>query len=285
MKQLLWCTILIISFGFLHLVYAAETASQTVSATLTRTPPPPGGGGGTNPGGIIAGGVVGGVAAAGGAAALSPLFLPGLLLGAAAPIETPLCPTALCDGKAIADLQACGDQFCYLLKAIAENCLHNECNSKYILIADNCVSAGGYNIATFKLPKELATQNCVLNVKMTQISDPFGVFKGRPEINSRMYFNTSICDINKLYKNQRYWKVNANSGEVPMDVIAMQGQCGIAKKYAVIHTANKSDVGILVTSYNMGGKKSNIGRGKCIPTRKYAVLLEFSNLPVNTLIQ
>lgn len=287
--RLLMAFILMLSSSAAFAQEETNTSTNQFAVTVVQGDIPGGGGGGGGGGG--AGTAIGvaagaGAAAAGaGAAALSPLFLPGLLVGAAASLEAPLCPVCLCDGKVIAELQACSEKYQYLLKAIAENCLHNPCNSKYVLVSDTCVMPGTYNVATFKIPKELAKNN-IISVKLTQISDPYKTIKDRPEINSRIYINKSMADITKLYKNQRYWRVHKGSGEVDMDMLSNTEKAGILKKYGEINTTkNPEDTGILVTSYNMNGRKAHLPKGSKSTSKRYAVLLEFSNLDKAALVK
>lgn len=246
---------------------------------IPPTPPTPSPSPSPNNGGAaFAVGTGAGVVAAAGTAALSPFLLPGLLIGAAANMDCPLLPICLSDGKVIAELIACSGKFDYILKAISRNCIHDCCVSKYVLITDSYINAGTYNIVSIKLPKELLKANKVLSVKITQISNPYSVFKNKAEIESKLYINKSPQDIFKLYKHQKSWKSDRNNSEVFSKTLNMDRNLGILEKYGEINFTNPTnDIAILVTSYDDKGRKPILSKGAKGPQQKYAILVEFSN--------
>ena len=287
------CILVIILAIFMMplIAFADNTTTNAFGVTVAPGDIPGGGGGGGGGGGagvaIGVGAGAGAVAAGAAGAALAPSLLPGLLLGAAASLEAPLTPVCLCDGKIIAELQSCADRFCYLLKAISKNCLHNPCNSKYIMVSDTTIQPGSYNVVTLQLPKELVQGNGVMSVKLTQVSNPFKIIKNRPEIDSRLYINKDVAEINQLYKHQKYWKVNKRNGEVAYNINRVESKSGTVIKYGEInYTKAPKDTAILVTTYNFNGKKSMLkSNSKPANCQRYAVLLEFSNLDIPTILK
>lgn len=258
----------------------------TITPDMIPPQPAPTPSGGGNPAAAIAIGTSGGVLAAAGTAALSPFFLPGLLIGAAANMDCPLLPICLFDGKVIEQLKTYSQRFYYILKAISQNNMHEGMVSKYVLITDTSINAGSYNIVLLKLPKELLGTNTFLSIKITQISNPFNVSRNKAEIDSKLYINKTASDIFKLHKHKKPIKADRKNTEVPFVTSKIDGDNGILEKYSTIDfTKITNDVAILDTSYSYKGNKSHLPRGSKGPLQRYAVLIEFSNLSPNMLIK
>ncbi|MDD3238210.1 MAG: hypothetical protein PHV37_08965 [Candidatus Gastranaerophilales bacterium] len=210
-----------------------------------------------------------------------------MILGCAAGIDCPIEAISLCDAKIINDLKACTNQTKYILKAIEENCIHNPCTSKYVLIVDTKITPGNYNIVTFELPKEILNNTKTMSVKITQISDAFKIYRERPEINSKLYIGTTQNELEKLYKHQRYWGNRKNIGEIKLSKISIQPEKGIIIEVGEMDFSKQEipKTATIVTTYNKFGRKSMLPKGVKSRSIRYAILIELSNLPKTNLIK
>ncbi len=266
----------------------ATTSYFPLTITPSMIPAEPSGGSNVGTAVGVAVGTTGGIAAAaGGGAYLSPFLLPGLILGFATDASIPLLAFCLDDEKVMAKIKADAPKYPLIAKAVSSSPVHKCSVSKYIFIYDTKIRAGNFNIISLKLPKELLNQTNLLSFKITQISDPFKLNKDdRPELDSRLFINKSLNDINKLYSSQRYLKAKKGTGEVKTTQLNADGPDGILQKYGEIDFSKETnDTAFLVTSFNPNGIKSALKKGVTIPNQQYAVLIEFSNLDKNSLIK
>lgn len=256
-------------------VNAATTASQTISATLTRTPPVPvvpGGGGGTGTGGIVAGGVVGGAAAAGASAlAFAPLLLVGLgpnaCVCAAAPID---CTT---------------DPACFLQAAIREHGCLQPCNGRYCSTCDkfyfvqnDCdIQNGTYDVDEIRLPDNFKNAG---KIKINAIiaSQPYGETGLTPDFTLDIYSNISRADLNKKFETQQFLHhYLMKRYEVPLNITCKNYGFGLQKLSGVINTCqlNVNQPLYAVVRYTHGGFRMNL-KNSCPKTLTYAYLIEFA---------
>lgn len=247
------------------------TASQDISAILSRTSTPTGGGGGTNVGGIVAGGVVGGTAAGGATAlALAPLLLAGLApngtLSAAAPL------TLICDKK------------WYLLIAIREHGVNlkeiEHCtpeNKFYVAQNDTDILNGTYDVDEIKLPEEFkkATK---LKIKITIASQGYGETKGVPDLSFGLYKDIARADLNKKFETQQFLHhYLMKKYEIPMRITSSHYANGIQQLEGEINISDFEYINQpiqAVVKYTQGGFRGNLKK-EMPKTLTYAYLIEF----------
>lgn len=200
-KLLLYCLILIMSLGNTSLVLAEcgpTTASQTVTATLTRpvVPPP---GPGPNPGIAVGVGVGAPAAAAAGAFAFAPLLLAGLtpngVICAAAPIDCIPCQDCLLQ-------TAIMNHFGTTDLAAATAAMKCDCNKLYIAQVNTAIKNGTYDLQSVPLPADFLKAK--LKITITMASDPLKETCGEPDLAFGLYRNITPCDLRKKFETQQF---------------------------------------------------------------------------------
>lgn len=251
--------------------FASTTASQQISAVLTRA----GGGGGTGAGatgvgGIVAGGVVGGTAVSGATAlAFAPLLLAGLepngVICAAAPLGS-IAPRE-----------------CYLNAAIkshggdVEKGLKRKCDKFYFAQNDCEILNGSYDVDALTLPSDFLSANKI-KIKITIASQPYSESKGNPDFKLGIYKDIARADLNKKFETQQFLHhYLMKKYEIPLKITQKTYSQGIQKLYGVIDTSTVKNNNLplqVVVRYTSGGFHMNLK--KISPkTLRYAYLIEF----------
>lgn len=253
-------------------VYAATTASQTVSATLTRTPPGPGPGP-VIPGGAIVGIAGGGVAAGASAFAFAPLLLAGLtpnsVVFAAAPIGCIPCVQNFLQS-------AITSHFC--VKDYAEASAKMSCNPSNYLVQNNSeIINGTYDMHALTIPKELQGAKR-LRVNVTVASQPYKLAFQEPELAFGIYKNISPTSLSKKFETQQFLHhYLMNKYEIPLKMTSLQPGNGLQKLTGVIELQqlqNPSQPLQVVLRYTDGGFKKG-QKAQNPKTLVYAYVAEF----------
>ena len=257
------------------LAFSADSATQTISATLTRppVPPVPPGGGGTGAG-VAVGVGAGAAAAAGGAAAFAPLLLAGLspnsVIAAAAPIGC----------------IACRD--CYLQKAIMNHFGTQDINQANAMMASgNCktyfaqndsrILNGTFDMQGITLPANLYTAKQV-RVNVTLFSDPYSAVKGDPFMSMALYKDISQANLRKKFETQQFRRAYLmKKYDIPLTKHFIAYDQGIQKLTGIINVGDikYKDIPMQVAmTYTEGGFQKNqaVENPK---VKTYAYLLEF----------
>lgn len=255
------------------LAFCATTATQTISATLTR---PGGGGGGGGGGAGVAIGVGGGAAAAGGAAAFAPLLLAGLspnsVIAAAAPIGCIPC------------------RECFLQRTIMSHFNTPDINQANAMMSNNCKTYfaqndsrllnGTFDMQGITLPNHLLTAQEV-RVNVTLLSDPYSQVKGEPEIALSMFRDISQSDLRKKFESQQFTRYYLmKKYDIPLSKTVMAYDQGLQKLTGTIDVRDikYKDVPFQVAmTYTEGG----FHRNQAVDNPKvktYAYLIEFEKL-------
>jgi len=246
-----------------QLCLAATSASQTVTATLTRSGGGGGGGGGGIPGGAVVG-IAGGGAAAAGASALAfaPLLLAGLepntVVCAAAPLE---CITQKCN---------------YLQEAIKLQC-GLKCNRFYVAKNDGEILNGTYDVDEIRIPEELKSANRI-KINVTIVSQPYNSIAGEPDLRFDIYKNINHYNLSKKFETQQFLHhYLMHRYEIPLRTTYRNYSQGIQKLSGIIDLSKLeyADQPLhSVVRYTEGGFRINLRRTNP-KTLVYAYLIEF----------
>src|SRR5574344_2119036 len=253
--------------------YSATTASQTITATLSRGGGGGGGGGGaTGTGGIVAGGVVGGTAVSGATAlAFAPILLAGL-----APNPT-VC--------AAAPLNCVKLNNHYLPVAVREHGINSpvgldkcQCQNKFFFAQDDCeISNGTYDIDKIVLPENLRKSGR-LKIKVTIASQPYGSFNGTPDFVLGIYKDIFRTDLNKKFESQQFLhNYLMKKYEIPLKITSKEYSKGIQKLTGVLDISTleyPEQPFFVVVRYVQGGFHVNLWKQNP-KTLTYAYLIEF----------
>jgi len=270
LSVLIMCSIITSLFG---LAFSADSATQGISATLTRPVVPPGGGGG---GGAVAIGVGAGAAAAGGAAAFAPLLLAGLspnaIIAAAAPIGCIAC------------------RECYLQKAIMNHFGMQDLNQANAMMSNTCkiyfaqndsrILNGTFDMQGITLPGSLYDAK-FLKVNVTMLSDPYSEVKGTPEMTLSLYKDISQPNLRKKFETQQFLRSYLmKKYEIPLTKTVIAYDQGLQKLSGMIDVREikYKDYPVQVTTtYTEGGfhKNQAVENPK---VKTYAYLIEFEKV-------
>lgn len=279
MKKYLSLFLILVCFVFTKQAYAALSASQTISATLSRGGGGGGGGGGTGAGGIIAGATVGGSAAAGASAlAFAPVFLAGLtpdgVVCAAAPIDCVPCMDNLLQ-TAIMHAFCSSDLNCILNK------IKCGCNGKFYVVQNNeSIKNGSFDMQEIILPPELLNAQKI-RINVTMASDNYREINGHPELALGIYKDITSKDLDKKFETQQFLHhYLMKKYEVPLKIIEKSYHCGIQKLSGTLDlkdvSCKKISLKTVVRFTENGFQRSQL---KLNPKVKYyAYLIEFEKI-------
>lgn len=261
-------------FSPLAIAQCIDTASQTVSATLTRTPPGPGPT--PIPGGAIVGIAGGGVAAGASAFAFAPLLLAGLspnsLLFAAAPICCVPCVQNLLQAAIM-------NHFCSSDYASAAAKMSLNPNA-YLVQNNSELINGTYDMHALTLPIEVQNVNKV-KIDVTVTSQQFNTFNQEPELVFGLYKDINQCNLSKKFQTQQFLHHYLMSKyEIPLKITSLNPACGIQKLSGIIDMSKVQNPKCpmqVVIRYTEGGFK----KGQKLQNPKtmvYAYVAEFQKL-------
>lgn len=268
MKNKITAIIILLLLSILNPAQASDTASQTVSATLSR------GGGGGGGGGevptlpIVGGGVISGASLL----AFSPVLLAGLspnsIICAAAPID------CVCNQKNYLKI-AIILHFCE--KNYKEATSKLRCSKKHFFAQnDTTIFNGSFDIQPLTMPKELLNQTTI-KFKATIYSDPYKDIKGIPELSFGLYRNISVPNLSRKFETQQFLHHHLMMRyEIPIEITQAEYSNGIQKISGEIK-AQKLDMPdlplMVVVKYTEGGFKKN-QKNTNPKVIKYAYLIE-----------
>lgn len=234
MNKYLGIFLILLSFVFTKQVFAATSASQTISATLTRaTPPGPGPGPGpVIPGGAVAGITLGGTAATGASVlAFAPLLLAGLepdgIISAAAPICCIGCVENLLQSAIMYSF--CTNDLNYALEKM-------RCNGKFYIAQNNeSIRNGSFDLQGFTIPTELANAKKI-KINITLASDCYKEVNGEPELALGIYKNIAQKDLSKKFETQQFLhNYLMKKYKVPLKIVEKHYNCGVQKLTGVLN--------------------------------------------------
>lgn len=255
--------------------FSATTASQTLSATLTRHG---GGGGGGGSGGVVA--ITTGAAAATGisGAVFAPLLLAGLspntILVAAAPLCCIPCQECFLQ-TAITNHFGCKD-YCTAIEK-----LNNQSNTKFFWAQnDSRIFNGTYDMHGITLPPELLSAKKI-RINVTIASSNHNEVKDGPEISCGLYRDITQADLRKKFETQQfrhYYMMKKYN--IPMRTTLKAYSKGLQKISGTIDIENikiKDYPLQVIIKYTEGGfqKNQSIENPKI---KSYAYLLEVEKL-------
>lgn len=196
--------LMICIFYYLNVMpaFSAQSASQTVGATLDR-----GGGSGGATGDGLSGGAIAGIALGGGGGAATGAtalaFAPILLAG--------LSPNSVV--SAAAPLNGIVDTKSYLRDAILNHfevkeyspVLKNMENKSKLYFAQNDTEIinGSFDLADLPIPKELYSAHQI-RINITLTSQPYKAVDGEPELSLNIYKNIAQKDLSKKFETQQF---------------------------------------------------------------------------------
>lgn len=269
-KIICYILILFISIPSAH---SATTASQTVSATLTKS----NGGGGDNPGGGISGGAIVGIAAGGGvvsgasALAFAPILLAGLepnsIICAACPLNCIPCAQ---------NYLQCAIKFHSGHKNLSEFKLNNA--NKFYFAQNDCeIINGTYDIDEITLPKEFLSSNRI-KVNITIASQSYKEVGGNPEFTLGLYKDINKLNLAKKFETQQFLHhYLMKKYETPLKITTKEYKNGLQKISGIIDMKtiqNKQLPMQIVVKYTEDGFRKNL-KAQNPKTLRYAYIIEF----------
>ena len=211
--------------------FAATTASQTISATLSRGGGGGGGGGGI-PGGAIVGIAGGGSAAAGASAlAFAPLLLAGLtpdgVVSAAAPICCIPCTENLLQSAIMHSF--CSNDYNEVLAKM-------NCNGKFYIAQNNeSIRNGSFDMQQIVLPPELLNAQKI-RINITIASENYKEINGEPELVFGIYKDIAKADLSKKFETQQFLHhYLMKKYDVPLKITEKSYNCGVQKLTGILN--------------------------------------------------
>lgn len=264
--------ILFSAFPAFQIANAQSSATQRVTATLTRPPKKE-----ENNGGVIAIVTAGAAAVAGvGAASFAPLLLAGLspnnAVAAAAPICCISCQESFLQSAILSHFNT--DDLCCANSIMAGN------GKFYIAQNDNRISNGTFDLQQLDLPRDFLDAKQIL-VNATIVSDPFAEVKNSPEIKLNIYKDISPADLRKKFETQQflhyYLMKNYEINLIPTQKAYDKGIQQLTGVIDVAEIKSKDTPFHTVMTYTEGGFRRN--QAKENPKFKiYGYLLEFEKI-------
>jgi len=225
--------VLCIEMGLAMGVCAANSVSQSVSATL-------GGGieeeGSSGSNGGFSGGAIVGITAGGGAVAgasalaFAPLLLAGLspnsVIYAAAPIGAILYPESFLKSAVIQHFD---------IKNYSEAFVKIQSNGDFYFAQNNSeIINGSFDIQTLTLPKELQSAKKI-KINITIASQPYKEVSGEPELSLGIYKNITKPNLSKKFETQQFLhNYLMKKYEIPLNIISKNYDSGIQTLSGVI---------------------------------------------------
>lgn len=276
MKKYISLTILLLSMLLsAEQTYAALSASQVLSATLSR-PGGGGGGGGGGTGGIVAGGVVGGGAAGASSIAFAPLLLAGLspnsVVCAAAPLNCFSCIQNFLQAAII-------DHFNVSDYALALERMKNTCKT-YFAQDNSTIINGTFDMHALTLPKELLSAQRV-KVNITMASQSYKVADGTPELALGLYKDITLPNLIRKFQTQQFLHhYLMKKYETPLTIVSSDFKNGVQKLSGILDMSKIQNKNIpleIAVRYTEGGFKINM-RKQNPKVITYAYLVEFEKI-------